>query len=146
MDLVARADVVIDAPAKNVWQILMAPETAVRILPITEVLAPWRVGEPFLWMFTLADKVCRVEGFVFRATPDELLEFEYQDAHSREVRGIHDHVHRVKIQLNDAAGKTHVTLTQDANLGETETAHAAGGWRLALHRLKWAVETAAAEG
>ncbi|MBX3213834.1 MAG: SRPBCC domain-containing protein [Labilithrix sp.] len=145
MDLVARAAVVIGAPRRTVWGALMAPETIPRIMLVSTVIAPWALGERFVWTFTLGGKGSRVEGYVHRVEDGELLEYDFGDPHSRDVLGV-DNVHRVVIALADDAGKTRVSVTQDANLSEAARAHAEGGWRLALNNLKGLVEREALVG
>ncbi len=87
MELVARAAVVILAPPSAVWRALLAAETLPAIMPVTEVILPWRVGEPFEWAFELGGLGARTEGPVHRAEEDRLLEYDYVDPHSRDVLG-----------------------------------------------------------
>jgi uncharacterized protein YndB with AHSA1/START domain len=136
---VAHASVVIRAPRSAVWRALLAPETIPKIMPVTEVVAPWRRGEPFVWVLELAGRASRVEGRVHRVADERLLEYEYADPHSRDVLGV-DNVHRVTIELSGDADDTRVAVVQDANLSEAARAHAEGGWRLALNHLKGLVE------
>lgn len=139
-ELVARASLVIHAPRASAWQRLLAPETITRILPVTEVVLPWRGGEPFKWSFTLEGRASTVEGRVHQLLEERLLVYEYLDPHSRDVHGANDNVHRVTIELRDAGpygDATQIEVTQDGNLTEMAKAHAAGGWRLALNNLKW---------
>lgn len=118
----------------------MAPETVPKIMPVTSVVAPWALGEPFVWTFILAGKESRVEGRVHRMEEDRLLEYEFADPHSRDALHVRN-IHRVRIELADEAGGTRISVTQDANLSETARAHAEGGWRLALNNLKSLVES-----
>jgi uncharacterized protein YndB with AHSA1/START domain len=139
MPLIARASVRIESPRAVVWAALLRPDTVTTIMPVTEVVAGWRAGEPFVWVFELAGKRAQVEGLVHRVEEGRLLEYEYGDPHSREV--LHrENVHRVTIELADEATGTRVSVAQDANLGAAAHAHAEGGWRLALNNLKRLVE------
>lgn len=139
MNHVAHAEVVIRAPRAAVWRALMAPETIPAIMPVTAVVAPWRMGERFVWAFAFADKESRVEGRVHRVEDGRHLEYEFADPHSRDRLGV-ENVHRVAIELSDHAEQTRVAVTQDANLSEAALAHAEGGWRLALQNFKALVE------
>lgn len=47
MELVACASVIIRASRSSVWRALLAPETITQIMPVNEVIAPWRLGERF---------------------------------------------------------------------------------------------------
>ena len=136
---IARASVLIQAPRSVVWSALLAPDTVTKIMPVAEVIAPWRPGEPFVWAFDLMGTRALVEGVVHRSDEGQLLEYEYGDPHSREV--LHcDNVHRVSIALGDEAGGTRVSVTQDAHVSNAAHAHAEGGWRLALNNFKGLVE------
>lgn len=108
-------------------------------MPITEVLAPWRAGEPFAWAFEMQEVRTLVEGRVHHLEPGVLLAYEFGDPHSREV--LHrENVHQVSIALMDDGPVTRVSVTQDANISAAAHAHAEGGWRLALNHLKGLVE------
>ncbi|HET9955743.1 MAG TPA: SRPBCC domain-containing protein [Polyangiaceae bacterium] len=144
MDLVAHAGVVIRAPRSAVWRALLAPESIPRILPVTEVVEPWRLGRRFVWTFQLAEVEARVEGRVQRVEVEQLLEYDYVDPHSLHVLR-KSNVHGVLIELSDHELGTQVTVTQDANLSAAAHAHAEGGWRLALANLKELVERAPRE-
>jgi uncharacterized protein YndB with AHSA1/START domain len=140
MDLVAHTAVVIRASRRAVWRSLMAPETVPQIMPVTKVVVPWRLGQPFLWEFAFGGTASRVEGQVLRVEDERLLAYDYGDPHSRDVLGVPDHIHRVTIELTGEAGETRISVTQDANRSEAARAHAEGGWRLALNHLKGLVE------
>lgn len=139
MALVSRASVSIDAPRKLVWATLMRRDTVLAILPVTEVILGFRVGEPFLWAFELGGRRSHIEGFVHRIDDPRRLEYEYGDPHTRDV--LHsENVHHVTIDLVEQGGGTRVTVVQDGNLTAAAQAHAEGGWRLALNNLKHLVE------
>ncbi|HEY0881223.1 MAG TPA: SRPBCC domain-containing protein [Archangium sp.] len=135
----ARVVVDIAAPRETVWNALLTPETLKKIMPVEEVLAPWRLGERFAWRFELAGKPSHVEGLVHRLEAPRLLEYEFVDPHSRDVLKQH-HVHRVVIELSEEAGGTRLSLTQDENRTDAAWRHAEGGWRFALGLFKRLVE------
>ncbi|NUP11864.1 MAG: SRPBCC domain-containing protein [Polyangiaceae bacterium] len=137
--LVARASVVIAASRAVVWGVLMSPETIPLIMPVTAVIAPWQPGQRFVWAFKLGPRESRVEGVVHRVEDERLLEYEYQDPHSRDVLGIQN-AHRVTLELFDDGDGTRLDVVQDANVSKAAQAHAEGGWRLALNNLKGLVE------
>lgn len=136
---IARASVVIDASRRAVWAALLRPDTIPKIMPVTEVVAPWRVGERFVWAFEMMGARTLVEGHVHRVVEDALIAYEYGDPHSRDVLG-RDDVHQVSIALTDEGAGTRVSVTQDANVSPAAHAHAEGGWRLVLNHLKGLVE------
>jgi uncharacterized protein YndB with AHSA1/START domain len=139
--LVARASVVVAASRRAVWDALLTPTTVTKIMPVSEVVAGWRLGEPFEWTFESNGWRSTVRGLVHRIEPERLLEYEYADPHSREFLRI-ENVHRVTIQLSDEAAGTRVAVVQDANVTKAAHLHAEGGWRLVLNNLKGLVETA----
>ena len=99
MAFTARASVIIRAPRSGVWRALLDPETIPMIMPITKVVAPWRLGEAFVWEFELAGKPTRVDGHVHGLSDERVLEYDYVDPHSREVLGRRD-VHGVRVELS----------------------------------------------
>lgn len=135
MQLAAHAAVTIAASRRTVWRALLAPETIVRIMPVTQVIAGWQLGEPFVWAFELDGKASRVQGFVRRIEDEHEIEYEYEDPHARDVHGV-TNVHRVVITLTEGESGTLVEVLQDANQSAAALAHAEGGWRLALNNLK----------
>lgn len=144
-DLLARAVVDIAAPRVRVFSALLEPATIRRILPVDEVLLPWRVGEPFAWTFDLLGRPTRVDGHVLVVDAPERLVYTFEDPHERVVHG-RALVHRVTIDLesrgNGDLPSTRVTVTQDANGTAAAHAHAEGGWRFALAHLRVLVEGA----
>ncbi|AKT40286.1 SRPBCC family protein [Chondromyces crocatus] len=138
-NLVARAAVLIDAPRQAVWDALMQPDSITKILPVTEVISGFRLGEPFVWVFELAGEPSRVEGLVHRVEEGRLLAYEYTDPHSRDVLQRED-IHHVTIELSDEGAGTRATVIQDGNVSPAAQAHAEGGWRLSLNHLKGLIE------
>lgn len=137
--LVARASARIAAPPSAVWSALLRPETVPRILPVTEVVAPWRPGERFEWRFRLGELDSRVVGTVLEAVEGRRLAYTFIDPHTlafaqREV------VHRVVIELEADGEGTRVSVTQDGNESPAIHRHAEGGWRMALNHLRGLVE------
>jgi len=144
-DLLARAVVEISASRERIWDTLLAPATIRRILPVDEVLLPWRAGEPFAWTFDFLGRPTRVDGHVHVVESPTRLVFTFEDPHERVVHG-RQRVHTVTISLASVADaeppSTRVTVTQDANGTPISHAHAEGGWRLALAHLRALVEGA----
>jgi uncharacterized protein YndB with AHSA1/START domain len=140
-DPVARASVVVCAPRRLVWEALLRPMTVTKIMPVLEVVSGWRLGEPFEWTLELAGGQSRLQGVVHRIEAEYLLEYEYEDPHSRDFLQL-ENVHRVRIELSDDVDGTRVTVVQDANVTNAARAHAEGGWRMALNNLKGLVESA----
>ena len=133
-DHLAHAVVVVAAPAAAVWAVLVHPDTPKRILPVTEVLAPWHPGGPFAWTFDLLGKPSRVDGTVRRFEAPHLLAYDYGDPLHRDV------VHEVTIALTAEGAGTRIAVTQTGNVSPLAQRHAEGGWRLALAHLKGLVE------
>jgi uncharacterized protein YndB with AHSA1/START domain len=139
--LVARACVVVGASRRAVWDALLTPATITKIMPVSEVVSEWRLGEPFEWTFDMNGTRLSVRGLVHRMEPERLFEYEYVDPHSMEFLHV-ENVHQVTIELSDEAGCTRVAVVQDANVTKATHLHAEGGWRLALNNLKSVVEMA----
>lgn len=134
-ELVARASVVVGASRRAVWDALLTPMTVTKIMPVSEVVSDWHLGEPFEWTFDMNGTRLSARGFVHRK-PERLFEYEYTDPHSREF------LHIENVQLSDEAAGSRVAVVQDANATKAAHLRAEGGWRLALSNLKSIVETA----
>lgn len=141
-DLIARAVIDIAAGRERVWGVLLAPSTPTKIFPVTEVLAPFRLGEPFAWMFDLLGTSTRVDGRVDVVEPPSLLVYSFVDPHTRAVHR-RQVSHSVRVVLDDVSDdggpRTRVTVTQDGNETRAAHLHAEGGWRFALAHLRAAV-------
>ena len=135
-DHLAHAAVVVAAPPAAVWAVLLHPHTPKRILPVSEVLAPWRPGAPFAWTFDLLGKPSRVDGTVLRFEAPYLLVYDYGDPHAPH----RDVVHEVTVALTAEGTGTRIAVTQTGNVSPLAQRHAEGGWRLALAHLKGLVE------
>jgi uncharacterized protein YndB with AHSA1/START domain len=135
----AYASIDIQAEPASVWQVLVAPQTVTKIMPVTEVVDTWREGEPFLWRVHLNDWNFEVKGRVVRMTAAEVLEYDYLDPHDLAFAE-RETWHHVSISLTPTNDGTHVLVTQDNHTSEAAHRHAEGGWRLALWNLKSLVE------
>ncbi len=132
---IARTSVVVAAARSIVWEVILDPATPPRIMPVTEVLAPWKLGSSFRWQFEGQGRVYVVEGRVLRLEADRLLEYDFADPFGKPGHG-----HRVTIELADEEHGTRVSVLHDNNLTKAEQAHAEGGWRMALNNLKGVAE------
>lgn len=133
-ELVARATILIEASPSHVWRVLLEPNTILQMVPVTEVLEPWRLGEAFRWKFDMNGHAGVVEGTVRRIEEGRLLQYDFIDPHSREFLG-RDNLLQVTLELAPEGPKTRVSVTQTGNESEAARLHAEGGWRLALNNL-----------
>jgi uncharacterized protein YndB with AHSA1/START domain len=133
-ELVARATILIEASPSHVWRVLLEPNTILQMVPVTEVLEPWRLGEAFRWKFDMNGHASVVEGTVRRLEEGRLLQYDFIDPHSRDLRG-RDNLLQVTLELAPEGQKTRVSVTQTGNESEAARLHAEGGWRLALNNL-----------
>ena len=123
------------APRARVWDVLLRPESVMRIMPVTEVVSAWRPASPFAWRFEMLGEVREIVGAVLRFEVGRLLEYDYLDPLTAKP-------HRVTIELTDEGTATRVSVIQDNNLSVAAQAHAEGGWRLSLNNFKVLVEAA----
>src|SRR3954464_14044951 len=102
--LIARASVVVASSPEATWDVLLRSETIAKMLPIREVVLPWRSGQPFHWIFDMLGKPYDVRGEVFRIDASaRVLEYDFVDPHSA-LRGVENR-HRVSMAVvADAAG------------------------------------------
>ena len=138
-NLVAQADVTIDAPAGEVWQALVSPEAIKQYMFGTVVESAWTEGSSVTWKGEWQGKRYEDKGVVLQVKPGRVLQY----SHFSPLAGLPDrpeNYHTVTIELTPEGGRTHVALSQDNNSNEGAKLHSEKNWRQMLDGLKQYVE------
>jgi len=138
-DLIARANVTIDAPPSEVWAALVSPAVIKQYMFGTDVRSDWKEGSPITWSGEWQGRRYQDHGKILQMKADRLLRY----THFSPVAGLVDapeNYHTVTIALADVGGKTHVTLSQDNNSTEEARKHSEKNWSAMLGTLKNFIE------
>ncbi|OJV58778.1 MAG: ATPase [Cellulomonas sp. 73-145] len=135
MDHVARAEVLIGAPAERVWDVLTSPEPRPEIMFGARTVSDWQPGHPITWSG-------QWEGHPFE-DKGEVLEVERPRrlvvTHFSPMSGqpdVPESYHRLQYVLEPVDGGTRVVLEQDNNPTAESAEHSAANWRAMLDGLK----------
>jgi uncharacterized protein YndB with AHSA1/START domain len=142
-NLVAKADVVINAPVSEVWDALVNPDKIRRYMFGANVLSDWKVGSPIVWKGEWKGKPFEDEGRVLEVEQGTLLRYSHFSPRS----GAPDpaverpeNYHTVTIRLEGQDGAVHVDLAQDNNPTEKVRDESRHNWSIMLDGLKQTVE------
>lgn len=103
------------------------------------VAAEWKKGSRIVWAGEWQGKPCEDQGVILDIEPPRLLRY----THFSRLFGLPDlpeNYHTVTVRLDDEGPHTRVSLMQDNNESEDARAHAEGGWKMMLGRLKVVAE------
>jgi uncharacterized protein YndB with AHSA1/START domain len=132
---VARATVAVDAPADEVWDALVTPETIEKYMFGAKVDSDWKEGSPITWKGEWEGKAYEDKGEIVRIEPGRVLEYTHYSPLSGEPDAPESY-HRVKIELAEEGGQTRVSLSQDNNPTAEAREHSEKNWATMLDGLK----------
>jgi len=139
-DLIAKANVTIDAPPNEVWGALVSPATIKQYMFGADVRTDWKEGSPITWSGEWQGKRFQDKGKILQLKPGRMMQY----THFSPLAGPADtpeNYHTVTIELGDVGGKTKVTLTQDNNSTEEARKDSEKNWNMMLQGLKKVVES-----
>ncbi|HEY9288282.1 MAG TPA: SRPBCC family protein [Candidatus Dormibacteraeota bacterium] len=137
--ITAVAEVEIAAPAARVWQALTDPEIIARYFFGSQVETDWKPGSPIVWKGEFEGKAYEDKGRVLEIRPNRQLKV----SHFSPMSGLPDkpeNYHTLNYELQEHAGSTRVSLSQDNNTDEAEAARSTQNWQAMLAGLKRTVE------
>ena len=139
-DLIAKANVTIDAPPNEVWSALVNPASIKQYMFGADVRTDWKEGSPITWSGEWQGKRFQDKGKILQLKPGRVMQY----THFSPLAGLADtpeNYHTVTIELADVGGKTKVTLTQDNNSTEDARKDSEKNWNMMLQGLKKVVES-----
>jgi uncharacterized protein YndB with AHSA1/START domain len=138
-NLVATAEIDIDAPSADVWAALTDPEAIAQYFFGARVTADWEPGGQIVWRGEYEGKEYEDKGVVLEVDRNRRLKF----THFSPLAGLPDepeNYHVITYEIEGRGDTTHLTLSQDHNDGAAEAEHAANNWTVMLQALKRTVE------
>jgi uncharacterized protein YndB with AHSA1/START domain len=138
-DHVATAEIAIDASPSKVWAALTDPDQIKEYMFGSQVVTDWKQGSPITWKGTYEDKEYEDKGEILEIEPERRLTV----THFSPLSGEEDrpeNYHTLSYELEERAGGTHVSLSQDNNQTEEAAEHSRANWEKMLSGLKQVVE------
>ncbi len=140
-DLVADADITINASSDKVWDALINPSKIKKYMMGTTVTSDWKEGSSIQWKGEWKGKSYEDKGTVLRLDPGSMLQY----THYSPMTGLPDvpeNYHTVTIKLSGKGAKTMLSLSQDGNATEKGKEESEKNWKQMLGGLKDLVEEA----
>jgi len=138
-DLIAHAEVTIQASIKNVWDALVKPEIIKKYMFGTTVTSDWKVGSSITWKGDWQGRSYEDKGVIRQITPERILQY----THFSPLTGLPDipeNYHQVTIELATKGKQTVLSLSQDNNPTEDSKKHNEKNWGMMLSGLKKLLE------
>jgi uncharacterized protein YndB with AHSA1/START domain len=138
-DYVATAETEIDAPPDKVWAALTDPEQIKEYMFGSQVETDWKQGSPIVWKGEYEGNKYEDKGEILEIEPERRLKV----THFSPLSGQEDrpeNYHTLLYELEDRAGKTHVSLSQDNNASKEAAEHSQANWEQMLAGLKQVAE------
>lgn len=139
-NVVAKAEIDIDASRDEVWQALTDPDTIAKYFFGATVTTDWRPGSPIVWSGEYEGKPFEDKGEIRDVEHGRLLRM----THFSPMSGLPDtaeNYHTLTFELDERQEATHVTLTQDNNGDKAEADRATANWMAMLEGLRNTVES-----
>jgi uncharacterized protein YndB with AHSA1/START domain len=139
-NVVAKAEIDIDASRNEVWHALTDPDTITKYFFGATVSTDWRPGSPIVWSGEYKGKPFEDKGEIRDVEHGRLLRM----THFSPMSGLPDtaeNYHTLTFELDERQDGTHVTLTQDNNGDKAEADRARANWMAMLEGLRNTVES-----
>ncbi len=131
---------VINAPAADVWDVLINPAKVKQYMHGTDMSTDWKVGSPIVWRGEWKGRSYEDKGTVLAFEPKRLIRY----THWSPMGGSEDtpdNYHTVTYELVEDGGATTLTLRQDNNATQAEAdSMAENNWGPMLQSLKETAE------
>lgn len=137
--LIAKAEVVIQATSDEVWQALTDPELIEKYLFGTHVETDWKPGSPIIYRGVWKGQPYEDKGLILELEPGRRLVSTFWSA----LSGVPDepaYYKTVTYELTPQGYATHLALTQDNNTSPEEAEHSSQNWRSVLKGMKTLLE------
>ena len=135
MNLIAKSDETINASIDKVWDALVNPEKIKKYMFGATVISDWKQGSKIIWKGEWDGHSFEDKGQILQIIPSKILKY----SHFSPLAGkpdVKENYHTVTIELEEDAGKTHVSLLQDNNDSIKTKEHSEQNWKKILHELK----------
>jgi uncharacterized protein YndB with AHSA1/START domain len=124
---VATSSIDIKAPGSRVWEVITDPAAVKEFMFGADVVTDWTVGGPIVWRGEWEGKPYEDKGFIQEVEPGQRLVHTHYSALSGD-EDIPENYHTLTWTLEEQAGSTRLTLSQDNNASEEAAGHSKGMW------------------
>jgi uncharacterized protein YndB with AHSA1/START domain len=134
-NLIAKAQITINAPADKVWDALINPDAIKKYMFGTTVISNWKEGSKIVWRGEWKGKTYEDKGVILQLKSKTKLQY----SHFSPLTGqpdVPENYHTVTIELTEKNGQTTVFLSQDNNATQEAKEHSEQNWTEMLSRLK----------
>ena len=141
-------EIIINAPASEVWDALVNPAKTKVYMFGCETVSDWKEGSTLLWQMDYEGKpFIPVKGHIEEIDENEFLAYTVFDPHST-IPDIPENYLTVTYELSEEDGQTTLTVTQgdydtvaEGERRYTESYNNGEGWQPILEQIKVLVET-----
>lgn len=134
-NLTTTAHIDIDAPAKAVWQTLTDPAKIAQWLFGTKTTCDWKKGSPITYTGEWQGKQYVDKGTILEIAEPHLLVMDYWSSFAG-IPDIPENYQKITYRLDEAAGRTRLTVVQENHRSEEARAQSEGHWQQALVLLR----------
>ncbi len=139
-NLIAKAEVFIEAPVGKVWEALITPEIIKQYLFGTQAISDFRENSELRFVGEWEGKSYEEKGEILKIIPEKLFQFTSFSSLS-DVEDVPENYRNITYELGEDNGITRVSLKQTNNESEKAKEHAEENWRSVLEKLKEVVES-----
>jgi uncharacterized protein YndB with AHSA1/START domain len=139
-NFIAKAEILINAPAQAVWQALTDPAMVKQYLFGTEMsVSEWQVGGQIRYRGVWQGKSYEDKGEILELIPEQKLVSTYYSSMSGKPDAPENYS-RVSYELAPEVGGVKLTITQENNPTAESAQHSENNWRMVLQSVKQLVE------
>ena len=138
-ELIAKAEISINAPVKKVWDALINPEKIKQYMFGSTVISDFKEGSEIIFKGEWEGKDFEEKGVILSLQPEKILKYNTFNAQSGKP-DTEENYHTITIELSEEGAKVLVSLSQDNNESEKMLEHSEKNWQMMLKDLKKVVE------
>lgn len=139
VDIIARAEIDINAPKERVWQALIDPEAVKEYMFGATVGTDWKPGSTITWEGEWKGNSYNDKGEILQVVENELLQYSHYSPLSKQPDKP-EYYRIVTVHLFDEGKGTHVVFSQNNNKSIPERDNASEHWKKMLQSMKEVVE------
>jgi uncharacterized protein YndB with AHSA1/START domain len=139
-NLIAKADIIIDAPLAKVWDALINPRIIEKYMFGAKVISDWKEGSPIIWKGEWEGKQYEDKGTILKIKSEHIIKYSHYSPLSGKL-DVPDNYHQVMIKISPREKKIAVSLSQDNNETQEEKEHSSKNWQMMLKALKDILES-----
>ena len=133
------SEILINAPAPEVWDALVNPEKIKQYLFGTNAVSDWKAGSPIFYRGEWEGKTYEDKGIILELVPEKLLVNTYWSSMGG-LADLPENYQKITYSLDEKEGQTNLTLTQENSISQQNVDHSGENWKMVLGKLKEIVE------